>query len=58
MKIDENVIYKEAFKAITDEDWYLNNDVTGKEVGEYISGVSILALRLLDKLDEKTEGEK
>lgn len=58
MKIDENVIYKEAYEAIADEDWYFNDTVTGKEVGNYIFGVSDLARRLLDKLENKETKEE
>lgn len=34
--IDENVIFREAFKTISSEDFYFEKDTIGREVGEYI----------------------
>lgn len=56
--IDENVIYKEAYKAIADEDWFFNKDTTGREVGEYIAGTFNLASRLLKELDNENIKER
>ena len=51
--IDENVIYREAFKTIACEDFYFDKDTTGREVGEYIAGTFNLASRLLKELDNE-----
>lgn len=56
--IDENVIYKEAYKAIADEDWFFDKDATGREVGEYIAGTFNLASRLLKELDNENIKER
>lgn len=56
--IDENVIYREAFKTIACEDFYFEKDTTGKEVGEYIAGTFNLASRLLKELDNENKKER
>ena len=55
--IDENVIYREAFKTIACEDFYFDKDITGREVGEYIAGTFNLALRLLKEIDNENKKE-
>lgn len=55
--IDENVIYREAFKTIACEDFYFEKDTTGREVGEYIAGTFNLASRLLKELDKEDKKE-
>ena len=55
--IDENVIYREAFKTIACEDFYFDKDTTGREVGEYIAGTFNLASRLLKELDNEDKKE-
>lgn len=56
--IDKNVIYREAYKAIACEDFYFNEDTTGREVGEYIAGTFNLASRLLKELDNENKKER
>ena len=56
--IDKNVIYREAFKTIADEDFYFDKDTTGREVGEYIAGTFSLASRLLKELDNENKKER
>ena len=56
--IDENVIYREAFKTIASEDFYFEKDTTGREVGEYIAGTFNLASRLLKELDKEDKKER
>lgn len=56
--IDENVIYREAFKTIACEDFYFDKDTTGREVGEYIAGTFNLASRLLKELDKEDKKER
>lgn len=56
--IDENVIYREAFKTIACEDFYFDKDTTGREVGEYIAGTFNLASRLLKELDNENKKER
>jgi len=52
MKIDENVIYKEAYESMKDvKDWCFEPDVSGKEVGNFIDGIT-LARKLLNTLEE------
>ena len=53
MKIDENVIYKEAYESMKDvKDWCFKCDVSGKEVGTFINGIDTLAKKLLNTLEE------
>lgn len=54
MKINENVIYKEAYESMKDaRDWCFKVDVSGKEVGYFINGVDLLARKLLNTLEEE-----
>ena len=51
--IDKNVIYKEAFEALKGvENWCFEPDVSGKEVGKFIDGVTMLTRKLLNTLEE------
>lgn len=53
MKIDENVIYKKAYETMMDvKDWCFKCDVSGKDVGNFINGVTTLATKLLNTLEE------
>lgn len=53
MKIDENVIYKEAYEAMWDVvDLCFESNVSGKEVGNFINGVATLTIKLLNTLEE------
>lgn len=59
MKIDENVIYKKAFETMMDvEDWCFESNVSGKEVGNFIDGVTMLATKLLKIVEEKNIKEE
>ena len=59
MKIDENVIYKEVYESIKDiKDWCFKCDVSGKEVGTFINGVTTLATKLLKIVEEKNIKEE
>lgn len=59
MKIDENVIYKKAFETMMDvEDWCFESNVSGKEVGNFIDGVTTLATKLLKIVVEKNIKEE
>ena len=59
MEIDENVIYKKAFKTMMDvEDWCFESNVSGKEVGNFIDGVTTLATKLLKIVKEKVIAEE
>lgn len=51
--IDKNVIYRKAYEAIVDEEWFFDKDVSGEEVGNYIMGVSNLASSLLKEIDKE-----
>lgn len=51
--IDKNVIYKEAYEILEDITEWGMDDISGREVSEYISGVTTLASTLLEKLDKK-----
>lgn len=54
MEIDENVIYKKAFETMR----CFESNVSGKEVGNFIDGVTTLATKLLKILEEKNIKEK
>lgn len=56
--IDENVIYKEAYKAIVNEDWFFDKDVTGAEVGNYIIGVSNLVSKLIKEIEKESNAKE
>lgn len=59
MKIDENIIYKKVFETMMDaEDWCFESDVSGKEVGNFIDGVTTLATKLLKIVEEKNIKEE
>nr|DAS29459.1 MAG TPA: hypothetical protein [Caudoviricetes sp.] len=59
MEIDENVIYKKAFETMMDvEDWCFESNVSGKEVGNFIDGVTTLATKLLKIVKEKVIAEE
>lgn len=59
MKIDENVIYKKAFETMMDvEDWCFKSDVSGKDVGNFVNGVTTLATKLLKIVEEKVMEEE
>ena len=59
MKIDENTIYKKAFETMMDvEDWCFKSDVSGKDVGNFINGVTTLATKLLKIVEEKIIAEE
>lgn len=59
MKIDENVIYKKAFETMMYvEDWCFESNVSGKEVGNFIDGVTTLATKLLKIVEEKNIKEE
>ena len=59
MEIDENVIYKKAFETTMDaEDWCFESNVSGKEVGNFIDGVTTLATKLLKIVKEKVIAEE
>lgn len=59
MEIDENVIYKKAFETMMDvEDWCVESNVSGKEVGNFIDGVTTLATKLLKIVKEKVIAEE
>lgn len=58
-EIDENVIYKKAFETMMDvEDWCFESNVSGKEVGNFIDGVTTLATKLLKIVKEKVIAEE
>lgn len=59
MEIDENVIYKKAFEIMMDvKDWCFESNVSGKEVGIFINGVTTLATKLLKIVEEKNIKEE
>ena len=59
MEIDEKAIYKKAFETMMDiENWCFESNVSGKEVGNFIDGVTTLATKLLKILEEKNIKEK
>ena len=59
MEIDENVIYKKAFETMMDvEDWCFESNVSGKEVENFIDGVTTLATKLLKIVKEKVIAEE
>lgn len=59
MEINENVIYKEAYESMKDvKDWCFESNVSGKEVGNFIDGVSTLATKLLKIVKEKVIAEE
>lgn len=59
MEIDENAIYKKAFETMMDvEDWCFESNVSGKEVGNFIDGVTTLATKLLKIVKEKVIAEE
>lgn len=59
MEIDENVIYKKAFETMMDvEDWCFKCDVSGKDVGNFVNGVTTLATKLLKILEEEIIAEE
>lgn len=59
MEIDENVIYKKAFETMMNvEDWCFESNVSGKEVGNFIDGVTTLATKLLKIVKEKVIAEE
>lgn len=48
--IDENSIYKAVYKKIKDiSDWCYDKDITGREVGNYLDGITAIAQALLKK---------
>lgn len=54
MEINENVIYKEAYESMKDvKDCCFKSDVSGKDVGNFINGVTTLATKLLKIVEEK-----
>ena len=40
------------------EDWCFESDVSGKEVGNFINGVTTLAIKLLKIVEEKVMEEE
>lgn len=59
MEIDENVIYKKAFETMMNvKDWCFKSDVSGKDVGNFINGVTTLATKLLKIAEEKNIKEE
>ena len=59
MEIDKNVIYKKAFETMMDvEDWCFESNVSGKEVGNFIDGVTTLATKLLKIVAEQVIAEE
>lgn len=54
MVIDKNSIYKAVYEEIKDiSDWCYEEDVTGREVGSYLDGITAIVQNLL----KKTENE-
>lgn len=54
MVIDKNSIYKAVYEEIKDiSDWCYEKDVTGREVGSYLDGITAIVQNLL----KKTENE-
>ena len=54
MVIDKNSIYKAVYEEIKDiSDWWYEKDVTGREVGSYLDGITAIVQNLL----KKTENE-
>lgn len=52
--IDKNSIYKAVYEEIKDiSDWCYEKDVTGREVGSYLDGITAIVQNLL----KKTENE-
>lgn len=59
MEINENVIYKETYESMKDvKDWCFKSDVSGKDVGNFINGVTTLATKLLKIVEEKVMEEE
>lgn len=54
MVIDKNSIYKAVYEEIKDiSDWCYEKDVTGREIGSYLDGITAIVQNLL----KKTENE-
>lgn len=54
MVIDKNSIYKAVYEEIKDiSNWCYEKDVTGREVGSYLDGITAIVQNLL----KKTENE-
>ncbi len=54
MKINENVIYKKAYEAMKDVvDLCFESNVSGKEVGNFIDGVTTMTRKMLSVLEEE-----
>lgn len=54
MVIDKNSIYKAVYEEIKDiSDWCYEKNVTGREVGSYLDGITAIVQNLL----KKTENE-
>lgn len=57
MVIDKNSIYKAVYEEIKDiSDWCYEKDVTGREVGSYLDGITAIVQNLLKKT-EKEDGK-
>lgn len=54
MVIDKNSIYKAVYEEIKDiSNWCYEKDVTGREVGSYLDGITAIVQNLLKKTENK-----
>lgn len=56
MVIDKNSIYKAVYEEIKDiSDWCYEKDVTGREVGSYLNGITAIVQNLLKKTENEDD---
>lgn len=56
MVIDKNSIYKAVYEEIKDiSDWCYEKDVTGREVGSYLDGITAIVQNLLKKTENEDD---
>lgn len=56
MVIDKTSIYKAVYEEIKDiSDWCYEKDVTGREVGSYLDGITAIVQNLLKKTENEDD---